>query len=222
MTRLTLVFAPRQDSPPLGGQVQTVARDRPDPPSVGDYHCCSLDSAVPVVDGAPSPPPPLLGCSGGEFCGAKSPSRSKAQGGWGGSAHYPDPTAQSARSRPPGDRRRTTHRADALERATVLLATVLWATVLSATVCWATVLWAVLVGGGAVVGGGSCSARGGRASLPCARLSRARSQFPCRWLGIDKSTHSCTPQVKHPVVMTQRGPTCLRMSSLTAMTPCSR
>ena len=96
MTRLTLVFAPRQDSPPLGGQVQTVARDRPDPPSVGDYHCCSLDSAVPVVDGAPSPPPPLLGCSGGEFCGAKSPSRSKAQGGWGGSAHYPDPTAQSA------------------------------------------------------------------------------------------------------------------------------
>ena len=61
-----------------------------------------------------SPPPltPLIwALIRARFCGAKSVSGCKAQGGWGGSAHYPDPTAQSAphsvsleRAAPPGDR----------------------------------------------------------------------------------------------------------------------
>ena len=46
---------------------------------------------------SPPPSPPLIwALIRGRFCGAKSTSGCRAQGGWGGSAHYPDPTAQSA------------------------------------------------------------------------------------------------------------------------------
>ena len=83
------------------------------PRLVDNPHSCSLGSALVVVCGAPSPPPPLpRALIRVRFCGAKSNSGCKAQGGWGGSAHYPDPTAQSAhastcktRASPPGPRR---------------------------------------------------------------------------------------------------------------------
>ena len=178
-----------------------------------------------------SPPPltPLIwALIRARFCGAKSVSGCKAQGGWGGSAHYPDPTAQSAfLSR--AERRHAPRTAPDGH----------------GLVCHGLVGHGLVghglvghgLGGHGLLGHGLAGRLGGRRSRssegvpapqgvvvkpPCARLSRARRRFPCRWLESAKSTLARTPQVKHPVAMTQRGPTCLRMSSLTAMAPCSR
>ena len=66
-----------------------------------------------TVGGAPDPPLGVdpRGVSGGgpggpKKCRLRTPLRCKAQGGWGGSAHCPDPTAQSARrvAKRPGPR----------------------------------------------------------------------------------------------------------------------
>ena len=116
------------------------------PPLVDNPHSCSLGSALVVVCGAPSPPPPLpRALIRVRFCGAKSNSGCKAQGGWGGSAHYPDPTAQSVDRESRRARRMRPHVHGHGLEATVLLATVLRATVLRATVLWATVLWATVL-----------------------------------------------------------------------------
>ena len=74
------------------------ARRRSRPPPLNNPHLPPLSKALAVVGGAPSPPPPSIwALIRARFCGAKSVSGCRAQGGWGGSAHYPDPTAQSVR-----------------------------------------------------------------------------------------------------------------------------